>query len=112
MITGDQLTGFRLLDYYRYSTQEQYLALGAHYHFRKFLLTRIPRLRMLGIQENIFFNYLTTPAVENYYEAGFGLDGILRVFRIEAAVAGRNDYHSGLGFRIGISGNLSVNFSD
>jgi hypothetical protein len=112
LITGDQLTGFRLLDYYRYSTQEQYLALGAHYHFRKFLLTRIPKLRMLGIQENIFFNYLTTPAASNYYEAGFGLDGILRVFRIEAAIAGRNDYHSGLGFRIGISGNLSVNFSD
>ncbi len=112
LITGDQLTGFRLLDYYRYSTQDQYLTVGAHYHFRKFLLTRIPKLRMLGVQENIFFNFLATPAVSNYYEAGFGLDGILRIFRIEAAVAGSNNYQSGLGFRIGISGNLSVNFSD
>lgn len=108
----EPLTGFRLLDYYRFSTTERYFTAGAHYHFRKFLVTRIPKARLLGVQENIFASYLTTPAAGNYLEAGYGLDGILRVFRVEAAFAFLNGARQTPGIRIGIASTIGAGFND
>jgi len=105
---------FRLLDYYRYSTNNEYFTANAHYHFRKFLVTQIAKVRLIGVTENIFVNYLATPTSGNYTEIGYGLDGILRLFRLEGAVSFRNGDISNFnyGFRIGISTSLTVNFND
>jgi hypothetical protein len=67
---------------------------------------------MLGIRENIFVNYLATPTSKNYTEIGYGIDGILRVFRLEFATAFRDGKYLDYGFRIGIATNLTVKFSD
>jgi Family of unknown function (DUF5686)/CarboxypepD_reg-like domain len=112
IITTDPVGSFRLMDYYLYSTRDQYLSLSAHYHFRKFLITRIPIIRLMGVQENFFINYLNTPSSKNFTELGYGLDGILRIFRLEGAVAFSNGVYQDYGFRIGISSILSVNFGD
>lgn len=112
IMTSDAMAAFRLLDYYRFSTSDRYATAMAHYHFRKFLFTRMPKVRLMGVKENIFVNWLTTPATGNYVETGYGLDGILRVFRVEGAVSFLNGNRSPVGFRIGISGNLSANFGD
>ena len=113
-VTTDPIGSFRLLDYYRYSTSDRYAVVNAHYHFRKFLVTQVSYVRMLGITENVFVNYLATPASGNYTEVGYGLDGILRVFRLEGAMSFREgdlaNFH--YGFRIGVSTNLTVNFND
>lgn len=112
--TTDPVGSFRLLDYYRYSTNNEYLVVNAHYHFRKFLVTRIPEVRMIGVTENVFVNYLATPTSENYTELGYGLEGILRILRLEAAMSFRNgdlsnfDYN----FRIGIATSIVINFND
>lgn len=108
----EPLTGFRLLDYYRFSTSDRFFTTVAHYHFRKFLATRIPKLRLLGIQENIFAGYLTTPAAGHYLEAGYGLDGILRLFRVEVAASFLNGARQDTGFRIGISSTIGAGFND
>lgn len=112
IITTDPVGSFRLMDYYLYSTRDQYLSVNAHYHLRKFLITRIPFIRLMGVQENFFVNYLATPKSGNYTEVGYGLDGILRIFRLEGAVAFQNGSYIDYGFRIGISSNLSVDFGD
>jgi hypothetical protein len=112
IITTDPVGSFRLMDYYLYSTRDQYLSISAHYHFRKFLITRIPFVRLMGVQENFFVNYLNTPSSKNFTELGYGLDGILRIFRLEGAVAFSNGTYQDYGFRIGISSILSVNFGD
>ncbi|MFM7855293.1 MAG: DUF5686 family protein, partial [Flammeovirgaceae bacterium] len=112
IITTDPVGSFRLMDYYRYSTRDQYVSVNAHYHLRKFLITRIPFIRLMGVQENFFVNYLATPKSGNYTEVGYGLDGILRIFRLEGAVAFQNGSYIDYGFRIGISSNLSVDFGD
>jgi hypothetical protein len=101
-----------LMDYYLYSTRDQFVSISAHYHFRKFLITRIPMIRLMGVQENFFVNYLSTPSSKNFTEVGYGLDGILRIFRLEGAVAFTNGTYQDYGFRIGISSILSVNFGD
>ncbi|CAN5284366.1 DUF5686 and carboxypeptidase regulatory-like domain-containing protein [soil metagenome] len=111
-VTTDPVGSFRVLDYYTYSTKDRYLTANVHYHFRKLLITRIPYVRMLGITENVFVNYLYTPTSKNYTEVGYGLDGILRVFRLEFAAAFQNGNYTDSGFRIGIASTIGVNFND
>lgn len=111
-ITSDPVGSFRLLDYYRHSTGSDYLVVYGHYQFRRFLLTRIPYVRLAGIHENIFVNYLKTPNSRNYTEVGYSIDGILRMFRLEVAASFENGKYLDYGFRVGIASNLTVNFSD
>ncbi len=110
--TTDPAGSFRLMDYYLYSTADKYLAVNAHYNFRRFLVTSIYEVRMLGIRENIFINYLATPTSKNYTELGYSIDGILRLFRLEGIVAFRDGKYLDYGFRIGISATLTSQFSD
>lgn len=110
--TTDPAGSFRLMDYYRYSTADKYFAANVHYNFRRFLVTSIYEVRMLGIRENIFVNYLATPTSKNYTELGYSIEGILRVFRLEGAVSFRDGKYLDYGFRIGIATSLAVQFSD
>ncbi len=112
IVTSDPIGSFRLLDYYKYSTKDKYFTANMHYHWRKFLITRIPYVRLAGITENIFVNYLYTPTSKNYTEVGYGLDGILRLFRLEFAASFQNGTYTESGFRIGISSQIGVNFND
>jgi hypothetical protein len=111
-ITHDPVASFRLLDYYRHSTSDKYFVANVHYQFRKFLVTTFPVVRLAGIREIIFLNYLKTPSSRNYTEIGYSIDGILRMFRLEAAAAFENGKFQHYGFRVGIATNIAVNFSD
>ena len=110
--TSDPVGSFRLLDYYRFSTEDRYFSANVHYQFRKFMVTTIPVVRLAGIRENVFVNYLATPTSKNYTEVGYTIDGILRIFRLEAAAAFRDGKYMGYGFRVGIATNIAVNYSD
>ncbi|HYD91055.1 MAG TPA: DUF5686 family protein, partial [Flavobacterium sp.] len=110
--TTDPVGSFRLLDYYMFSTSDRYATANVHYQFRKFLVTTIPYVRLAGIRENIFVNYLATPTSENYTEVGYSIDGILRIFRLEAAAAFRDGKYLDYGFRFGIATTLTGEFSD
>jgi hypothetical protein len=111
-ITNDPVGSFRLLDYYAFSTSDRYFVANGHYQFRKFIVTTIPYVRLAGIRENIFVNYLATPTSRNYTEVGYSIDGILRMFRLEAAASFVDGRHQDYGFRVGISSTLSVKFND
>jgi hypothetical protein len=110
--TTDPVGSYRLLDYYLYSTADKYFSANLHYHFRRFLLTSFPFVRLAGIRENLFLNYLATPTSHNYTEVGYSVDGILRIFRLEAAASFYNGQYKNNGFRIGIATNIMVNFAD
>jgi hypothetical protein len=111
-ITNDPVGSFRILDYYRHSTADKYFVANVHYQFRKFLVTSFPFVRLAGIKENIFVNYLKTPNSRNYTEVGYSIDGILRTFRLEAAAAFENGTFMTYGFRLGIATSITVNFND
>ena len=110
--TNDPVGSFRLLDYYKYSTNDEYFVANVHYQFRKFLVSNITYVRLAGIRENIFVNYLATPTSGNYTEVGYSIDNILRIFRLEAAAAFREGKFVDYGFRFGIATSIAVNFSD
>jgi hypothetical protein len=76
------------------------------------LVSNITYVRLAGIRENIFVNYLATPTSGNYTEVGYSIDNILRIFRLEAAAAFREGKFVDYGFRFGIATSISVNFSD
>lgn len=109
-VTTDPVGSFRLLDYYLYSTNDKYFTGNVHYHFRKFLITQFPLIRLTGVTENVFVNYLAAPLSNDYTEVGYSLDGILRIFRLEGAVSFTGGHYETYGFRIGVATGVGVNF--
>ena len=105
-VTTDPVGSFRLLEYYRYSTADKFLALHAHYQFRKFLVTQFPEAWLIGMKENLFVNYLATPTSDNYVELGYSIDNIFRIFRVEAAFSFQDGKYRDFGVLIGIASNL------
>lgn len=106
LVTSNPVGSFRLLDYYRHSTQDQYASLHLHYQFRKLTVTHIPEVWMLGIKENVFVNYLATPTSRNYFEVGYSIDNIFRFLRIEAAASFQDGKYQDFGILIGVASNL------
>ena len=111
-ITSDPVGSFRLMDYYMYSTADKWFSANVHYQFRKFLVTTIPHVRLAGIRENIFINYLKTPTSQHYTELGYSIDGILRAVRLEGAVSFQDGHYLDYGFRVGIATSITANFND
>lgn len=103
---------YRFLDYYQYSSQTQFVSGIVHYQFRKFLLTQLPMLRFSGVRENIFFNYLKTQNSPHYWEVGYSLDNLFRIFRVEMGAGFENGNYQRGGFRFGIASFINVNFED
>ena len=101
--TSDPIASFRLLDYYHYSTQNNYAGAHLHYQFRKLLFTQIMEVRLLGLKENIFMNYLKTETSPHYAELGYSLDNIFRLFRLELVGSFQDFDYKEFGFRVGIS---------
>lgn len=103
IVAAGPVGNFRLLEYYYFSTEDTYASAHYHYHFRRLLFTRLLPLRMLGLKENLFVNYLHSPSSDNYMELGYGLDNIFRFFRIEGIASFQNFESRHFGLRIGIS---------
>lgn len=103
---------FRLLDYYKYSTDNSYFSAHTHYQFRKLLFTRIPEVSFTGIRENIFVNYLKTSNSPHYYEVGYSLDRVFRILRIEVAASFEDRNFREMGLRIGVSSFIHFNSND
>lgn len=104
--TIDPVASFRMLPFYEFSTQDEYVAGHLHYQFRKFMLTHIWEVQLMGIKENVFVNYLATPSNDNYMELGYSIDNILRVFRLEFVTSFQDFQYRDFGVRIGIASNL------
>ncbi|UII34763.1 DUF5686 and carboxypeptidase regulatory-like domain-containing protein [Fulvivirga ulvae] len=107
-VTTDPVGSFRMLDYYTFSTNEEYFAGSLHYQFRKFLITRMPLVRLSGVRESFFTNYLINDVTTSsgYTELGYGINYILRVFRLEAVTSFYDGKYQDFGVRIGIATNF------
>ena len=105
-------SNYRFLDYYAFRTTDPYFGGLFHYQFRKFLFTQLPGLRFSGIRENIFFNYLKTESSPHYWELGYSLDNLFRVFRLEMGAGFENKTYGSGGFRFGIATFISINIDE
>jgi len=105
-------SNYRFMDYYKYSTQSKYFSAIVHYQFRKFIFTQLPMLRFSGVRENIFFNYLKTDNSPNYWEVGYSLDNLFRIFRVEFGAGFEDDNFLRGGVRLGVATFININFED
>ncbi len=98
---SDILTSFRMLPYYQYSTAQRFLQGHALWNSQRFVLTRLPFVRLAGLSELLQVHYLSTPTVSDYTELVYGIDGIIRLFRVEVAGQFMGGQYQGLGLRVG-----------
>ncbi|MFT6972063.1 MAG: hypothetical protein ACJAXX_002641 [Roseivirga sp.] len=105
----DVTGGYRMLDYYKYSTSNDYLSVFTHIRFRKLLFTQLPILRLSGLKENLFVNYLNTQTSDHYTEVGYTIDNIFRFFRLEFVQSFQDFKPKDFGVRIGIASIFDFN---
>ncbi|WPR75503.1 DUF5686 and carboxypeptidase regulatory-like domain-containing protein [Algoriphagus sp. NG3] len=105
-------SNYRFMDYYKYSTNSKYFSGIVHYQFRKFIFTQLPMLRFSGVRENIFFNYLKTDNSPHYWEVGYSLDNLFRIFRVEMGAGFENSEFLRGGVRFGIATFINVSFDN
>ena len=68
-----RVNSFLYLDYYNFSTADQYLEGHFEHNFSGFLFNKLPLLRKLKLNELAGFNYLGTPATKTYTEFYLGI---------------------------------------
>lgn len=91
------------LNPYRFSTKGRYLQGHVINEFKKLLLTQVPFVRIWGLKEDIFVNYLNSPTLKNYVEIGYGIDGILKALRLEAVMSYENGKYQRWGIKFGVT---------
>jgi hypothetical protein len=99
VMLGGDLNTFRLLDYYQFSTNNDYAEAHLEFTSDRFLLKRLPILNnSLAIQERLFANYLTHADKKNYWEVGYGLSQIFLLLDVEVVWSfdGKNHRDTGI----------------
>ncbi len=91
------LRKFRFLDFYQYSTYQNYLEAHIEHNFSGFVTNKIPLLRKLKLEEVVGFSYLNQPQKKNYTEYYFGLQRL--VFGISYGFAYDGNKKVSEGFR-------------
>lgn len=71
------LRRFRFLNFYQYSTNQQYAEAHFEHNFAGFMTNKIPLFRKLKFEEFVGVNYLTQPQKRNYTEYYIGIQRLL-----------------------------------
>jgi hypothetical protein len=103
LLTGSPLSDFRMLPYYLHSTSSWFYQGHAMMSLQRFMITRIPAVRLTGIKETLQVHYLSVPTLKNYTELVYGIDNIVRLVRVEVVGRFHDLDFKGFGFRIGTS---------
>ena len=85
-------TTFQLINDYRFSTAENYLNIGTEIRTEYLLLRYISFLNRKTWSESLHLNYLTTPAIGNYWETGYSLNNLFFVGNV-GVFAGFTESH-------------------
>jgi hypothetical protein len=95
---------FQLLNDYEPSTAESYLTAGVEFRAEYLLLRYLSVLNRRTWSESIHLNYLTTPTLENYWEAGYSLNSLFFVGNVGVFAGFRGSEFDGLMVKFSISG--------
>jgi len=117
---GNPAGTYRLLDYYQYSTNRQFVEGHVLAEFRQLLFTQLEWFRKYGIKETFQVHALSVPGPVlpdgkklpgQYTELGYGFDvGIRFPFRVEFITSFRGKDYYDFGVRIGTTMNLPFKF--
>lgn len=96
---------FQLLDFYKYSTSKNYIEGHIQYQTDLLLLKRLPLISNTIWNENLYLNYLNTPAVKNYVELGYGIGQIYLIGNISVFGSFENGKYKSVGMKLGFKFN-------
>lgn len=100
---SDPAGSFRMLDYYLFSTREEYFFGIMNYQFRRLLLTQFDYFQRKGIRENLILNALFTPESKQYMEAGYAINYLFRFMRLEFVTSWQDLTYKDFAVRVGIA---------
>ncbi len=100
---SNPVSSFRMLDYYLYSSNDEFAYGLFNYQFRHFALTQLTYFKRQGIRENIIFNTLISPESSQYAEIGYGINYLFRVIRMEFVTSWQDYKYQNFAFRIGVA---------
>jgi hypothetical protein len=95
------LDNFKNLDYYKYSTTDEYIQVHAEQNFGGFILNKIPFIRKLKLQEVAGVHFLHTKQLNQYYDFSIGVEK-LGVFRVELYTSLVDGEKGTVGFLFGL----------
>ncbi|MEO5906500.1 MAG: DUF5686 family protein, partial [Saprospiraceae bacterium] len=94
---------FRMLDYYYYSTNDEFFTGLFNYQFRRFGLTQFDYFRRMGIRENLLLNVLLTPESKKYAEVGYAINYLFRFLRVEFVTSWQEYKYKDFALRVGVA---------
>jgi len=97
------LRKFNLLDYYAYSTTDQFIEAHIEHDFGGFIFNKIPLLRKLKLNEIAGFDYLRVPGSDDHFEVSFGLSK-LGLIKAEFVAGLTKNRKAQTGIRISLTG--------
>lgn len=93
-----ELRRFLFLDFYQFSTKEQYVEAHIEHNFSGLITNKIPLFRKLKLEEVVGASYLTEPDKKDYKEFYFGLQRL--IFRATYGFAYDGNRRVEHGFRL------------
>ena len=102
-VFGGSETSFKLLPFYQQSTGKSFLEAHVNWSSRRFILKQLPVLKNSSFSENVTVSYLTTPALTNYTEIGYGIKGIFLLLNVEAVAGFENGKYQSSGIRVSLN---------
>ncbi|MCX6292173.1 MAG: DUF5686 and carboxypeptidase regulatory-like domain-containing protein [Bacteroidetes bacterium] len=103
ILSAFRLNGFKLLNYYQYSTTNFYTEAHGEQELGGLILNKIPVIRKLKLNEVAGIHYLHTGQLKNYVELAIGIEK-LNFFRIDFVTSFTNGRHAATGFVLGMKG--------
>ncbi len=100
------MRNFNLLDYYKFSTNDEFLEGHFEHHFGGFILNKIPLMRKLRLSEVFGFHFLHTSMLPNYLEFSAGVEK-LQAIRIDFVSSFSSRQHLSAGIRFGLKANFN-----
>jgi hypothetical protein len=82
LMVGTFYDSYQLLDYYRFSTDNEFIDIHVQYRNQLLLLKRLPLISNRIWSENIYLKYLSTPQLHNYLEVGYAVGNIMGIVNI------------------------------
>ena len=103
-LSNDLVNSFKLMDLYRFNTNNRYAEAHVKIEDNRILLKRIPYFARKGISEVLNFNYLITEQNINYTEIGYSVDRIFFGFKLGVYAAFEDNEFAAWNVRIGLGG--------
>ncbi len=97
------LRKFNILDYYSYSTNNEFVEGHVEHNFEGFIFNKIPLLRKLKLNEIAGFDYLHVKGLDDHLEISAGISK-LDIIRIEFVTGFTKNAQTQTGIRISLAG--------